>query len=248
MCHLQELYAKYKSKGLVILGFDVSDDKKIALDMLRSNGVTFPNILDASHAAVKVSFMDYRNGDCPTNYVIDREGKVVEGWCGNEEGHGQAKTAMKKAGGPLAEAIQQEWEAAARQSAGAVTAAAQRLFQAVRAADYNHDWTGTKDWQHFPAKGVGYTVDHNYPGWVRWVCQKFKANPITDVRLGRVFPGPDGSPAVHFELPLKDGEVLQGDLPFHWDSRKKQWIGWKGLDWHLHPPPAKGNKGQSLTK
>ena len=81
--------------------------------------------------------------------------------------------------------------------------------------------------------------DRNYPGWVRWVCRKFKANPITEVRLGNVFAGPDGAPTVHFELHLKGGEVLQGDLPFHWDSERRQWIGWQGLDWHMHLPPGK---------
>ena len=47
MCHLQELYAKYKDKGLVVLGLDPADDKKIGLDLLRENGVTFPNIIEA---------------------------------------------------------------------------------------------------------------------------------------------------------------------------------------------------------
>jgi len=114
-----------------------------------------------------------------------------------------------------------------------VAAAARRLFDAIRAADYDHDWISTGDWEHFPAKDVDYTVRRGYPGWVRWVCQKFRANSITDVRLGKVFPGPDGSPAVHFELHLKDGEILHGDLRFHWDSRSKQWIGCEKLDWHL---------------
>ena len=31
MCHLQELYAKYETHGLAVLGFNASDDKKIAL-------------------------------------------------------------------------------------------------------------------------------------------------------------------------------------------------------------------------
>ena len=35
MCHLQELYAKYKNKGLVVLGLDPADDKKIGLGLLR---------------------------------------------------------------------------------------------------------------------------------------------------------------------------------------------------------------------
>ena len=56
MCHLQELYVKYKSKGLVILGFDAADDKKIALDMSVENGATFPNIIDSSETAEKVCF------------------------------------------------------------------------------------------------------------------------------------------------------------------------------------------------
>ena len=43
MCHLQILHEKYKDKGLVILGFDFSDDKQIALDFLRENSATFPS-------------------------------------------------------------------------------------------------------------------------------------------------------------------------------------------------------------
>jgi hypothetical protein len=30
---------------------------------------------------------------------------------------------------------------------------------------------------------------------------------------------------------------IKGDLPFHYDSEKKQWIGWEGLDWHLQKKP-----------
>jgi len=71
------------------------------------------------------------------------------------------------------------------------------------------------------------------------VCRKFKANPIADVQLGSVFAGPDGSPTIPFTLRLTGGEVLQGDLPFHWDSQQKRWTGRAGLDWHLHPPAGK---------
>jgi len=42
-------------------------------------------------------------------------------------------------------------------------------------------------------------------GWISRVCAKFKANPITVVRLGKVFPGPGGLPTAHFKLRLKDG-------------------------------------------
>ena len=287
MCHLQELHAKFSGKGLVVLGFDASDDKKIALEMLRDNKATFPNIIDSSDAAMKVCFQDYQRGSSsavPMSYVIDRDGKIAAGWYGYEEDEPKAIAAFQKMGGELAESIRHEMQAEAAKSAesvnadamqamkagselaksgdqdvqakagntaksaktakssdavdaAAVAVAAKRLFQAIRAADYDHDWTSNDDWKRFPAKDVDYCVNHDYPGWVRWVCKKFKANPITDVQLGKVFVGPDGSPTLHFELRLKDGEVLKGDLPFYWDSKLKQWVGLKALDWHLQKKP-----------
>ncbi len=98
MCHLQELYEKYKDKDVVILGLNCADKKKIALDFLQDNSATFPNILDTSRAAVKVAFGDYKMGGVPLNYIIDREGKVVDAWYGYEEGHKRATSALEKAG------------------------------------------------------------------------------------------------------------------------------------------------------
>jgi hypothetical protein len=245
MCHLQELYAKYKAKGLVILGFDAADDKKIALDMLRDNGATFPNIIDSSDAAITVCFRQYQGpygSAVPMNYIINREGKVVDAWYGGGREHPKAIAALQKAGGELGETLRQEIAAKSAKAAPEVAAAAQRLFQILRTADYDHNGISTRDWKHRPGKDINYNPGRNDPGWVRWVCRKFKANPITDVRLGKVFAGPDGQPTVHFELRLKDGEILQGDLPFHWESAQRQWIGWEGLDWHLHAPPGKETK------
>ncbi len=98
MCHLQELYEKYKDRDVVILGFNPADDRKIALDFLRENSATFPNILDSSMAARKVAFVDYKKGGDPLNYIIDREGMIVDAWYGFEEGHKRAIAAMEKAG------------------------------------------------------------------------------------------------------------------------------------------------------
>lgn len=98
MCHLQELYEKYKDRGVVILGFNPADDRKIALDFLRENSATFPNILDSSRTATKVAYDSYKVSGWPTNYIIDREGKVVDAWYGYEEGHKQAIAALEKAG------------------------------------------------------------------------------------------------------------------------------------------------------
>ena len=101
MCHLQKLYEKYKDRDVVILGLNCADDRKIALDFLRDNSATFPNILDSSRTAVKVAFDSYKMSGVPLNYIIDREGKVVDAWYGYEEGHKRAIAALEKAGAKL---------------------------------------------------------------------------------------------------------------------------------------------------
>ncbi|MGD8501685.1 MAG: TlpA disulfide reductase family protein [Phycisphaerales bacterium] len=101
MRHLQELYEKYRDKDVVILGLNCADNKKIGLEFLRDNSATFPNILDTSRAAVKVAFDSYKMRGVPLNYIIDREGKIVDAWYGYEEGHKRAIAALEKAGANL---------------------------------------------------------------------------------------------------------------------------------------------------
>lgn len=98
MRHLQGHYEKYKDKGMVILGFNCADDKQIALDFMRANSATFPTILDSSDAAVKVGFNSYKMSGVPLNYILDKEGKIVDAWYGYEEGHKRALEALEKAG------------------------------------------------------------------------------------------------------------------------------------------------------
>jgi len=85
MCHLQELYAKYASKGLVVLGINSADDQAIAKQMLEENGVQFPNILDTSEDAWK-AIQQYETfpgwSAVPMTYLIDRDGKVMDAWYG----------------------------------------------------------------------------------------------------------------------------------------------------------------------
>ena len=98
MCHLQELSQKHKDKDMVILGFNCSDDKKIAMEFMRENSATFPNILDSSDAGTKIGFEGYRMSGVPLNYIIDGEGKVVDTWYGYNKGHKRAIAALEKAG------------------------------------------------------------------------------------------------------------------------------------------------------
>ena len=83
---------------MVILGFNCADDKQIALDFLRANSATFPCILDSSDAAVKTGFKSYKMSGVPLNYIIDKEGKIVDAWYGYEEGHKRALASLEKAG------------------------------------------------------------------------------------------------------------------------------------------------------
>lgn len=99
MPHLQKLSDKHKDKGLVILGFNCTDDKKVARIFMRDKSLTFPNVLDSSDAAEKVISDDYknRNGTVPLSYIIDTEGNVVDAWYGYDEDHKRALAALKKA-------------------------------------------------------------------------------------------------------------------------------------------------------
>ena len=84
---------------MVGLGLNVSDDRKIALDYLKANEVTFPNILESSDAANRaVSEYETLGGmsAVPMTYVIGRDGKVVDAWYGYEPT--RAQTVLKKLG------------------------------------------------------------------------------------------------------------------------------------------------------
>ena len=100
MPHLQKFSEKHKDKGLVILGFNCADNKRIARLFMRDKSVTFPNILDSSDAAEKVISKDYKNrsGTVPLSYIIDTRGKVVDAWYGYDKDHKRALAALKKAG------------------------------------------------------------------------------------------------------------------------------------------------------
>jgi len=83
MRHLQELHEKLKDKGLVILGMNCADDKQIALEFMKDNSARFPNIIDSSTVARDICRKEYKGNGVPINYIIDKEGKVVEGWYGD---------------------------------------------------------------------------------------------------------------------------------------------------------------------
>ena len=93
------MYQKHQKHGLVVLGFNGADDRKIALDYMKANEVTFPNIIESSEAADKAVAQYETLGGMsavPMTYVIGRDGKVVDAWYGYEPSRTQQ--ALKKLG------------------------------------------------------------------------------------------------------------------------------------------------------
>jgi peroxiredoxin len=98
MPDIQHFHNKYKDHGLVVLGLNEADDKQIASNFMRDAGATFSTILDSSEAAQDVAWKSYRTTGVPVNYVLDRDGKVVDAWYGHLKGHTRETAALKRAG------------------------------------------------------------------------------------------------------------------------------------------------------
>lgn len=101
--YLERLYKKYKDMGLVVISINTSDDHKIALDFLRKNSVTYINVIDASRAAGDIQHTLYEKATgrsaVPMNYLIDRDGKVIEAWYGfTDEGDESPANRLKPLG------------------------------------------------------------------------------------------------------------------------------------------------------
>ena len=94
---LQAVWEGYRERGLVVLGVNCSDKRKIAVDLLEKDSVTYPNIVDSSAAATRVMHRGYRMSGVPLNYIIDREGRVAAAWYGyrNAEHPGVKKVLTK---------------------------------------------------------------------------------------------------------------------------------------------------------
>lgn len=121
-----------------------------------------------------------------------------------------------------------------------ITQAANELFEKIRTADYDYFLKPRANWQRFPIVGF-YQTHHGFDNLVVWMSTTFKTNPIVKVELGKVVASPKevngqkGLPTVPYRLTLKDGSLLQGNLPFEYnfDGNKGHWHGLEGIDWHL---------------
>jgi thiol-disulfide isomerase/thioredoxin len=70
---VQAMYQKLKGKGLELLAVDVMEDRKTVSDFLQANGMSFPVLLDSDGSVGGT----YGSGSIPTNFIIDRSGKIL---------------------------------------------------------------------------------------------------------------------------------------------------------------------------
>ncbi|MBX6313641.1 MAG: TlpA family protein disulfide reductase [Isosphaeraceae bacterium] len=74
-----DLYDRFKDKGLAILGVnqDAMNDKTPLVEVRRylvEHRVAWPNVLDPQHQIAKA----YGVNEIPTNFLVDREGKIIQ--------------------------------------------------------------------------------------------------------------------------------------------------------------------------
>jgi thiol-disulfide isomerase/thioredoxin len=70
---VRALYEKLKGKGLVIVAVDVMEDHTTVSAFVKANRMTFPVLLDTDGTVGG----EYDARSIPTNYLIDRKGKIL---------------------------------------------------------------------------------------------------------------------------------------------------------------------------
>ncbi len=86
---LEEMHQKFKDQGLIVVGYNTSDDEQFVRKLLEEHNITYPNIYTTSEEAQTVQFEQYQKAGAsgvPLNYVIDSEGNVAMTWYGFDKG------------------------------------------------------------------------------------------------------------------------------------------------------------------
>lgn len=96
--YLQSVYEKAAGGGLAVVGVNLADDRRIAQMFLRDEAISFPCVLDSSEGAAQLFAEGYgmKSSDAPVNFVIGRDGKIVDAWYGQDPN--RAPAALQAAG------------------------------------------------------------------------------------------------------------------------------------------------------
>lgn len=69
---LDELHRKYSKQGFTVLAVNLDQNKALALDFLKANPVSYPNVYDEGAKIAK----KYGVNSMPTSFFIDRKGEI----------------------------------------------------------------------------------------------------------------------------------------------------------------------------
>ena len=69
---LDQLYSRYERVGFSLLGVNIDDDSKRAMDMIKELGVSFPVLFDVRKEVSQL----YNVDAMPVTVLVDREGNV----------------------------------------------------------------------------------------------------------------------------------------------------------------------------
>jgi thiol-disulfide isomerase/thioredoxin len=102
MPHTQEVSAHYKDQGVVVLANCTSDTRRKFESWVKANQAKYPDIIwthdKAEKSPDRVSRKIFGVGGIPTQFIIDREGKIVDIVGGYMEGEVILDAALAKAG------------------------------------------------------------------------------------------------------------------------------------------------------
>ncbi len=82
---LDELYQRYERVGFSLLGVNIDDDSRRAMQMIEDLGVSFPVLFDAQKEVSKL----YEVDAMPVTVLVDREGNVRHVHHGYKPGYEQ---------------------------------------------------------------------------------------------------------------------------------------------------------------
>jgi cytochrome c biogenesis protein CcmG/thiol:disulfide interchange protein DsbE len=76
---LQQLWTRWQSKGVVLLGVDGPESESDALNFVHQHGITYQNVRDTIDGATAISYGATAN---PETFFINQDGIVVARWIG----------------------------------------------------------------------------------------------------------------------------------------------------------------------
>jgi hypothetical protein len=115
MPHTQEVAAQYKDQGVVVLGSCTSDTRAKFESWVAANQSKYPDILwthdRAERSPERASYKLFGVSGIPTQFVLDRDGKVVDIVVGYLKGENILDAALAKAGVKVAPELVAKGEA-----------------------------------------------------------------------------------------------------------------------------------------